>query len=292
MARIEKATNNMYEDVCTFLLDGRKGPEAEQQADRFYRPIFNYSWQREEEHVGHVLVNSGEIVGFVGCFFVQRFINGKMCKFANLTTWKVKEENRSESIFLLMQFLKNKEYTVTGRTASREIFAIQQKLGFRCLEEKAFLAPTWPFASYAGSEVVPSDEVDKILPDDELRILRDQAPYPCESLVVRNKGRHLFIIFSLPKKRHCPVAFLHYRNDPQLFLELLPVIRREVALRFRIPLLWIESRFVCGGRVPFSWLRTSPYVHLYKTAHLQPEDIDNLYTELSVYRTLENRFYW
>lgn len=294
MAKIEIATREMYEDVCALLLDGRTGPEAERQANRFYRPIFEYCWQRDEQHVGHVLVHQGSIVGFVGSFFVQRRINDTVHRFANLTTWKVKDEHRSESIFLLMQFLRQKDLIVTGRTAAKEIFAIQEKLGFKDLDSTMTIVPT--FLGLSGGQrgvAVSGDDRDlqNGLHENDLQLYLDHKPYKCRHLLVKGTNRYCYLVFSPVKKRHVPVAHLHYVSDLDVFMECLPQIKANLLFRHSLPFIWIEDRFLRGRTLKQAFRYNSRFTHLVRSTRLPREEIDNLYTELVIFNTLENRFF-
>jgi len=294
MARIEKATKDMFEDVCELFVDELPPEKRAGTVDKFYRPIFDYKWQREEDYCGHVLVDKGKIVGFVGAFFVQRSIKGKLERFANLTTWKVREENRSESIFLMMHYLRQKEITVTGRTAGKEIAAIHEKLGFRNLDSTIRIVPNFIGALQRTNGIalgVDSGDLENRLKDVDLQIYRDHQAYKCRHLLLHGNGRYCYLVYSPVQKRHVRMAHLHYISDLTVFLENLPLVKSRLLLHDRIPFLWIEERFLRGRKVPVSYGYNSRYTHLYKSDRLAREDIDNLYTELIVFNTLENRFY-
>jgi len=294
MAKIEKATLEMFEDVCELFVDELPPEERNSTVEKFYRPIFTYSWPRDEEHCGHVLLDNGKVVGFVGSFFVQRPVNGRIERFANLTTWKVKEENRSESIFLLMQFLKQKDLTVTGRTAAKEIFAIQEKLGFRNLDSTMKIVPT--FLGFSGRRqgfTLHSDKSDfeRSLNDIDQQLYLDHQPYKCRHMLVQNPSRYCYLVFSPVKKRHVRVAHIHYISNLDVFLECLPQIKADLLFKHGIPFIWIEDRFLRGRSVNHAIMYKSRFTHLYRSNQLAREDIDNLYTELVIFNTLENRFY-
>ena len=293
MSKVEKARAEMSGDIYRFFVEGMEPDRAEALIERFYRPIFDYRWNREEDYFGHVLLDRGRVAGFVGAFFVTRTVSGIQRRFCNLTTWKVREENRSESILLIMPFLRMKEYTVTGRTAARDVFAIHQKLGFHYLDDRVIIVPT-----FAGCRVDTAvlalracNDLSGLLSEYELRLVNDHAPYKCHPLVLSKGGRSLLLIVTLAKKCGISVACLQHISDIGLLLEMLPLVKYEVSRRLKAPFLWIEKRLLRGAVIPFSMEYRSPFVHLYKSSELEPGDIDNLYTELAVYNTLENRFY-
>ncbi len=294
MAKIEKATLDMFEDVCELFV-GEMSPEERVAAvNRFYRPIFDYKWPRDEEHCGHVLVDNGKVVGFVGSFFVQRPVNGKIERFANLTTWKVKEAYRSESIFLLMQFLRQKDLTVTGRTAAKEIFAIQEKLGFKNLDSTIKIVPTFIGTLKRNngiSSCCDPKELENRLNDSDLQLYQDHKEYKCRHMLVYGNGSYCYIVYSPVQKRHVRMAHIHYVSNLAVFLENLSLVKSRLLIHDRIPFLWIEERFLRGREVPFAFEYKSRFTHLYKSNTLAREDIDNLYTELIIFNTLENRFY-
>lgn len=293
MSKVERARAEMFGDICHFFVEGMKTDQADALIEKFYRPIFDYQWNREEDYFGHVLLDRGKIAGFVGAFFVRRPVRGVQRRFCNLTTWKVREENRNESILLIMPFLRMREYTVTGRTAAHNVFAIHQKLGFRYLDDRAIIVSTFVGrrSSTAVDVLLGGDDLSGSLSGDDLRLVQDHSRYKCHPLVLRKEGRTLLIIVTLPKKWGITVGYIQYISDVGLFLELLSNVKEEVSRRLKAPFLWIEKRLLFGAKIPFSIEYRSPFVHLYKSDELEPPDIDNLYTELVVFNTLENRFY-
>lgn len=293
MAKVEKARADMYEDICRFFVEGMEKNKAITLIDKYYRPIFDYRWNREEDYFGHVLIDRGRISGFVGAFFVQRPVNGVQRRFCNLTTWKVREENRSESILMILPFLRMKEYTVTGRTAAKNIFAIHKKLGFSYLDDRVIISPTFISRSKSiGAEAIPSGTaLSGILSDADLKLVEDHFPYKCYPFVFEKEGKNLLLIVTVPEKWRFKVAFFQYISDVDLLVELLPLVRKEISERVGAGFLWIEKRLLHGRSIPLSVEYHSPFVHLYKSTELEPSDIDNLYTELVVFNTLENRFY-
>jgi len=292
MAQVAKARLEMADDIYRFFAEGLEPAAARAQVDKFYRPIFDCRWSREEDHFGHVLLDRGEIAGFVGAFFVQRPLGGVERRFCNLTTWKVREQNRNESILLILPFLRLKDCTVTGRTAARGIFAIHQKLGFSLLDDRAIIVPTLlGRRAAAGVEVCGGDPLIWKLPEPELRLVQDHAPYRCRPVLLQKGGRSLLVMLTLAQKFRVTVACVQYLSDVGLFLELLPQLKEEVSRSLGAPFLWIEKRLLGGAGIPFSYDYRSPFVHLYKSSELEPGAIDNLYTEMVVFNTLENRFY-
>jgi hypothetical protein len=294
MAKIEKAAPDMFEDVCELFVDELPPKERVKAVDKFYRPIFSYKWRREEEHCGYVLVDKGKIVGFVGSFFVQRHINGKMERFANLTAWKVRKESRNESILLLMQFFGQKELTITGRTAPREIFAIQEKLGFKNLDSTMKIVPTFigvPERNSGCSHFSEAKDLDNRLNDMDLQLYQDHKMYKCKHMLIQRRDRYCYIVCSFVKKWHSRMAHVHYISDLTVFLESLTSLKTRLLLNHGIQFLCIEERFLRGRKVPFALNYQSPFTHIYKSNVLAREDIDNLYTELIIFNTFENRFY-
>lgn len=292
MAKVEKARIEMSDDIYQFFVAGMETAQATALIDKFYRPIFEYRWNREEDYVGHVLLDRGKIAGFVGAFFVTRPVGRIQRRFCNLTTWKVREENRNESILLIMPFLRMKGYTVTGRTAGQSVFAIHQKLGFKYLDNCAVIVSTYVGRCALGNvDVVGSHDFSTTLSECDLRFVHDHAPYKCYPMVFKKNGNYLLLILTLPKKWGITVGCVNYISDIGMFLDIMPAVKEEVSRRLGAPFLWIEKRLLHGAAIPFSYNYRSPFIHLYKSSELEPSDIDNLYTELVVYNTLENRFY-
>lgn len=83
-----------------------------------WRKLFIKYWDNEEDFFGFLLLEDNEAIGFFGLVFSHRYINNKKYKFANFTSWFVKEEYRTKSMLMVFEILKLKEYVLTDFTPS------------------------------------------------------------------------------------------------------------------------------------------------------------------------------
>jgi hypothetical protein len=83
MIRVEIATPESFESVLPLFDVFRNPPIPSEQ----WRRLFHYSWPCEEDMRGFVLKHDNRVVGFFGTILYDRVIDGRVEKFANLTSW-------------------------------------------------------------------------------------------------------------------------------------------------------------------------------------------------------------
>ena len=102
---------------------------------RWERLFINH-WNLKDYYFGYVLVEDGEIFGFLGTIICERVVNNKLEKFSNLTTFVVDEKYRKNGIALLYSLLRTKDYTITALTSSESTDKIYGIAGFKILESR------------------------------------------------------------------------------------------------------------------------------------------------------------
>ena len=109
-------------------------------------------WQTTEDFCGYLLLKDGDIKGYLGLIFSRRILNDKVEKFCNMTSWVVNEDCRSQSLPMLLELLKLKDYTLTNFTASPTVATILGKLGFTefPVDQRVLL----PMPHFAGRDAI------------------------------------------------------------------------------------------------------------------------------------------
>ena len=76
-----------------------------------------------------------------------------------------------------------------------------------------------------------------------------------------------------------PFAKLYYLSNPELFLYHLQDIRFRVPLALKTVGIVVDSRFLQGKDIPFKKTKNFYMPMLYRSDHLQPHEVDYLYSE-------------
>src|SRR6516165_11952987 len=96
MPIIRKARGDDFERVYPLLLRF-KDPHLKEE---HWRQLFVDHSGLQNDHFGWVLVEGGDVVGFVGTIFSQRTIRGGTVRLCNINSWIVKQEYRTHSLAL------------------------------------------------------------------------------------------------------------------------------------------------------------------------------------------------
>jgi len=260
MIRVEKVDCTNFKGIQDILTDIWAVGSEEKG-----RKIFDYRWQRDETQCGLILVDGDRTVGFLGMIFSRRQINDKAEKFCNL--------------------LGMQDYTITDLTPAKNVYTVQNKLGFKDLDAAGRLL--LPFGrrlfqvKYSATELIHDPAaIENKLDGQNLKIFSDHQPYPCFHFLLSGKDRDCYIIYTKLKRKRIPYVHLHYISDPDLFELAYRDIRKSILSHARAYFILIDSRLVKNQKLPLSICLPyrAPKQHL--SATLKPEQIDNLYSEL------------
>ena len=280
MIRVEKLACTDHED-CREVLSAFWGSDRKGQ----WQPIFEYQWSREEAYCGLVLKDGDRTVGFLGMIFSRRLIDGKIEKLCNLTNWFVQKPYRSRAISLLLPLFAMRDYTITDLSPSRNVYRIQQKLGFKDLDARGrimlpigrrLFEPTAPRIEIT----LDPQQIQSKLTGEHLRIFNDHRDYPCSHLLAVSEDRFCYLIYARQKNKRLTYAHVHYISDPEFFALVYRDIRRTILAESKAGYILIESRFVRGLSLPLSFSLSFRAPKQYLSSTLKPVQIDNLYSEI------------
>ena len=280
MIHVEKVACANFKGIQDILTDIWAAGSAEKG-----RKIFDYQWQRDETHCGLILVDGDRTVGFLGMIFSRRQINEKMEKFCNLTSWYVHQDYRSRAISMILALHAMKDYTITDLTPAKNVYTVQNKLGFKDLDAAGRLL--LPFgrrlfqAKYSATELIHDlGAIEKKLDGQNLTIFNDHQPYPCFHFLLSGNDRDCYIIYTKLKRKRIPYVHLHYISDPDLFGIAYRDIRKSILSHAGAYFILIDSRLVKDKKLPLSICLPYRAPKQYLSATLKPDQIDNLYSEL------------
>ena len=280
MIHVKKVACANFKGIQDILTDIWAAGSAEKG-----RKIFDYQWQRDETHCGLILVDGDRTVGFLGMIFSRRRINDKVEKFCNLTSWYVHKDYRSRAISMILALHAMKDYTITDLTPAKNVYTVQNKLGFKDLDAAGRLL--LPFgrrlfqAKYSATELIHDlGAIEKKLDGQNLTIFNDHQPYPCFHFLLSGNDRDCYIIYTKLKRKRIPYVHLHYISDPDLFGIAYRDIRKSILSHAGAYFILIDSRVVKNKKLPLSICLPYRAPKQYMSATLKPEQIDNLYSEL------------
>jgi acetoacetyl-CoA synthetase len=266
--------------ICTFLEENMgRGISAAQ-----YRSIFEYPWGKTKPDLGFVLVAGERIVGFLGAFYADREINGRIERFCNPTNWFVLKEYRHASLSLLLRLLKCGDCTITELTPIASVEKLYRQLKFQTLDTyKLFsfpLAHAWTLLRLPRPTLITrSSALVKVLSPIERQIFEDHQGTACGYLLVQEAGSTCFIVWSRRVRKRLPFSEILYASDREILRRHFEAIKLTIMMNDRTFLVALDERLI-GTRLP----AMVPYrrVSLFKSARLTRNDIDNLYSELAV----------
>jgi hypothetical protein len=203
-----------------------------------------------------------------------------------MTSWIVKDQYRGQSLSLLLPVLRLRDHTITDLTPSNNVIRILERFGFKELDSRIkILLPTGGFRRDNSIDkcrfIQDMNRMKGILNEKEMRILEDHFDYPyLGHLLAYDDKSHCYVIFTIVGKTRFPYCFIQYISNLELFSIYSRTIRSRVAKTGLTPIVLVDSRLVRGIKLSFSYELPIRFPKLYKSSRLQPEQIDNLYSEL------------
>lgn len=237
-------------------------------------------WKAEAPNHGFVLREGPRIVGALTAFYSRRLVAGRMEPFCDLGTWYVLPEFRLHSVRLVKAVLAQDGYHFTALTPSHKVVAIQTRMGFRPLDTSAALIPNLPWPSPAGRATVSADRdvIESTLGGRELELYHDHAEaLAARHLVLLRGADTCYVVYREIRVKGVPLAVIVHVSDPRLFHRAVFPLTRHLLVRHALLGTLAELRII-GRRPPLSFKVTS-WPKMYRSASLEPDQIDDLYSE-------------
>jgi len=240
-------------------------------------------WSADSPNHGFMLHEEGHIVGVYIAFYSERAIDGRNERFCNLAAWCVLPQYRLHGLKLLNALLGQPGYHFTDLSPSGNVVPINERLNFRHLDTSTALMLNLPWPPWPGRYRISSEHtvIESVLAGPELQIYQDHRHAPAViHLVMILRDEHCYVIFRRDRRRDLPLfASLLYVSNPSLFRRMAGVFGRHLLLRYQIPLTLLELRIV-GGQPARSFRLHSSRAKMFRSDSLEPNKIDNLYSEL------------
>ena len=281
MAEVRPATPEMFEEIYPLL--AKHNPRLPKEK---WRLLVDYPWRTDRDELGYVLVENGEIVGFLSTLYSHRVVDGREVKLCNTAHWVVRDDFRSESLRLFMTVLRQRDCTITNLTSSAAVAAMMPKLRFKLLEETLQLIFPTPVlnGSNGTSVTADADAILATLNAGDLRIFEDHVGCECGHVVVRDGAEYCYLVFSEKKRRQYGIdvsyCHVHYVSNRALFRRHLARVAWYCFRRFGAWFLAVDERLVGPRPATFSKTHRLGTPRYYRSDVLAADQVDNLYTEL------------
>jgi hypothetical protein len=239
-------------------------------------------WKVDAPNCGFMLRDGQRVVGALLAYYSERLVAGRVERFCNMGAWCVLPAYRSHGIRLLLALLGQKGYHFTCLSASETVLAINSRLEFRPLDTSAALVPNLPWPALSGQIQISSDPdvIEGTLTGTELEVYRDHARALAVHHHVLIRGHDsCYVMHREYRYRNVPLyAIVLHVSNPELFRRALIPMTRHLLLRHRLVATLAELR-VIGHEPPLSF-KLNAWPKMYRSAGLEPAQIDYLYSEL------------
>jgi hypothetical protein len=238
-------------------------------------------WPDDRPNSGFLLLAGADVVGVQLAFYSERTIGGHRERFCNLAAWCVLPAHRLHSLKLVRAVLAQDGYTFVDLSPSGNVVALNERLGFAHLDTTTSLVPTLPWCSPVTTITSDPDLLERTLTGRDLAIFRDHRRACAARHVLLRRGEDsCYVIFRKARRKGLPVfASLLHVSDPALLRRLMRPFCGHLLLRHGVVAVLAEHRV--AGRPPRSSVRLrSSRPKMFRSAHLEPADVDDLYSEL------------
>jgi hypothetical protein len=238
-------------------------------------------WKVEAPNHGFMLRDGQRILGVFLAFYSERQVAGKVERFCDLGTWYVLPEFRFHSIRLLKALLAQDGYHFTSLTANDKVVPMLARLGFRFLDTSAYLIPNLPWPTPPGRTTisVDPDVIGSTLNGIELELYHDHAQaLAVRHLVLIRGPDSCYVMYRKARVKGVPVAAIVHVSNPELFHRAILPLTRHMLARHRLLATSAELRII--GYKPSLSFKMAPPPKMYRSASLEPDQIDDMYSEL------------
>lgn len=234
---------------------------------------------------GFQLVADDRVVGANLAVYSTRQTPQGSVRVCNLAALCVEEEHRGQALRLVRAVMKQPGYEFTDLSPSGAVVALNERLGFRRLDTTTSLVVNVPRPPQKGVQVTGDPRMlADVLQGRAADVFRDHVDAPAaRHLVVRRDGGQAYLMFRRSTRRRLPwfAAPLYVGGDRDLLREAWPTVASHLLTQHRLPATLAEQR-VLGFRPAGGVALRHPRPKMAKTTRLDPEQVDYLYSELTL----------
>ncbi|MGI9274945.1 MAG: hypothetical protein ACR2PT_08880 [Endozoicomonas sp.] len=245
-----------------------------------WQRLFTNLWHKEGWSPGYVLDTGDRIVGFLGGIYSETIMGGEPHRVCNLTAWIVEDDYRSNSIMLLMPFLRQKNTTLTSLTSSPEAYAVYKKLGFKDLDSSCRVI--YPCPTFKSGLRIVSDEAEMLplMSDAEQLTYEHHKGLAVRQLVVTDGLEHCYLLMT----RRLGRGHFQLIGNVALFRKNISGFRRALCKDMDVDTLQVDERFLAGEKLMFSRQKTFAQPKQVR-GELTGIEVSGAYSELAILAT-------
>lgn len=280
MVTLEKIRPELFSNLYESFLIEDDPDYSDEQA---WRNVFDYQFDRLEDHCGYALLDNGRVVGMIGMVFSERKIDGVNRKFCNLHTWWVREDHRGRSLALLRPIMKLEDYTLTHFTPCDTVRAVTKRLGFKELNSqlKILMPALWGSLTPTQTQLTfDAQAIAAELAEPNRKILTDHLPYGCGHALVAEQRQQCYLLYTYVVRHRFPYCHIHYISNREIYAKHEMDIRTALIRKHKARFVAVDTRLVNGLRFRRSFNFWAPAHGLYKSTEVQPHNIDHLYSDV------------
>ncbi|HIJ85673.1 MAG: hypothetical protein HW380_115 [Magnetococcales bacterium] len=174
--------------------------------------------QNQPNH-GFMLVDGEKIVGAFGAIYSDQWIEGRMERFCNHTSWVVCREYRKWSRELLLALLRQEDFHVTSYTTNPHVANLCRQRHFSQLDDRVevfFNRPRFFSARYVSQD---SAVIQAVLDPHVYRDYENHRQLPgLEFMVLGASGRGALVVYKKKIWKKLPCAIILHCSDWEVFL--------------------------------------------------------------------------
>ncbi len=251
-------------------------------ADHWTRAL-DPPWAVDRPNAGFMLLDGEAVVGVQLAFYADRIVDGRSESFCNLGAWCVLPDYRFHSLRLLKAALAQDGYHFTDLSPNSHVVGIISKLRFRFLDTTTALLPNLPWPTLPGRTVISSDPalIERTLTGRDRQLYRDHAGTSAARHLVLIRGDEwCYVIFRKDRRKQIPLfVTVLYVSNVELFRRMVRPLCRHMLFQHRAAATLGEHRNL-GYRPRFGFTVETQRRKMFRSATLEPAQIDDLYSEL------------
>jgi len=239
-------------------------------------------WKVKAPNHGFMLRDGQRVVGTLLALYSDRLVAGRLERFCNLGAWCVLPRYRSRSISLLTAMLAQEGYHFTVLSPSEGPQAILAMHRFRSLDRSAAFIPNLPWPTLPGRTRISADPdvIERTLTGTELELYHDHAHALAAHHLVLIRGHDsCYVMYREFRYKGVPLfAIVLHVSNPELFHRALFSLTRHLLVRHGLVATLAELRII--NHPPRLSFCLNYWPKMYRSASVEPEQVDNLYSEL------------
>jgi hypothetical protein len=239
-------------------------------------------WRDEAPNHGFMLIDGESVVGAYAAVYSRRG-DTRVC---NLAAFCVLEEHRPHGLRLIRALLGQKGYEFTDLSPSGNVVALNERLGFTRLPTRTRLVLNIPGIARGVRVTADPAALAASLGGNDARVYADHRDAPAaHHLLITSQAGHAYLLFRRDRRKGLPLFAtpLFVGGNPTVLEAGWRAVAGYLALRKGIPVTLAEHRILGFAPGPGRDL-ANPRPRMFRSRTLQGEEIDYLYSELTLVR--------